>query len=81
VKLTTHLYLVPRSKNAWSYTSTPHYAFMAWWCLVKHRDNFAFYLFTLNEYNFGSYAFNIHVMRRVLGLRMEETASRCGVQL
>jgi hypothetical protein len=24
-------------KNAWSYTSTPHYAFMAW-CLVKHRD-------------------------------------------
>jgi len=23
VKLTTHLYLVPRSKNAWSYTSTP----------------------------------------------------------
>jgi hypothetical protein len=30
---------VPRSKNAWSYTSTPQYAFMAW-CLVKHRDNF-----------------------------------------
>jgi hypothetical protein len=26
-------------KNAWSYTSTPQYAFMAW-CLVKHRDNF-----------------------------------------
>jgi hypothetical protein len=26
-------------KNAWSYTSTPHYIFMAW-CLVKHRDNF-----------------------------------------
>jgi len=23
VKLTTHLHLVPRSKNAWSYTSTP----------------------------------------------------------
>jgi hypothetical protein len=23
VKLTTHLYLEPRSKNAWSYTSTP----------------------------------------------------------
>jgi hypothetical protein len=30
-------------KNAWSYTSTPQYAFMAW-CLVKHRDSF--YLFT-----------------------------------
>jgi hypothetical protein len=25
-------------KNAWSYTSTPQYAFMAW-CLLKHRDN------------------------------------------
>jgi hypothetical protein len=25
--------------NAWSYTSTPQYVFMAW-CLVKHRDNF-----------------------------------------
>jgi hypothetical protein len=34
VKLTTHLHLVPRSKNEWSYTSTPPYAFMAW-CLVK----------------------------------------------
>jgi hypothetical protein len=45
VKLTTHLHLVPRSNNAWSYTSTPQYAFMAW-CLVKHRDNFAF-TFTL----------------------------------
>jgi hypothetical protein len=26
-------------KNAWSYTSTLHYVFMAW-CLVKQRDNF-----------------------------------------
>jgi hypothetical protein len=34
VKLTTHLQLVPRSKNAWSYTSTPQYVFMAW-CSVK----------------------------------------------
>jgi hypothetical protein len=30
-----------RAKNAWSYTSTPQYAFMAW-CLLKHRDNFTF---------------------------------------
>jgi hypothetical protein len=30
-------------KNAWSYTSTPQYVFMAW-CLVKHRDNFTLYL-------------------------------------
>jgi hypothetical protein len=29
-------------KNAWSYTSTPQYFFMAW-CLVKHRDNFTFH--------------------------------------
>jgi hypothetical protein len=28
-------------KNAWSYTSTPQYVFMAW-CLVRHRDNFTF---------------------------------------
>jgi len=28
-------------KNAWSYTSTPQYVFIAW-CLVKHRDNFTF---------------------------------------
>jgi hypothetical protein len=42
VKLTTHLHLVPRSKNEWSYISTPQYVFMAW-CLVKSRDKF--YLF------------------------------------
>jgi hypothetical protein len=41
LKLTIHLHLVPRSQDAWSYTSTPQYAFMAW-CLVKHRDNFTF---------------------------------------
>jgi hypothetical protein len=33
-----------RSKNAWSYTSTPQYALMAW-CLVKKRDNFTFTLY------------------------------------
>jgi hypothetical protein len=26
-------------KNAWRYTSTPQFVFMAW-CLVQHRDNF-----------------------------------------
>jgi hypothetical protein len=30
-------------QNAWSYTSTPQYVFMAW-CLVKHRDDFTFTL-------------------------------------
>jgi hypothetical protein len=41
VKLTTNLHLVQRSKIAWSYTSTPQYAFMVR-CLVKHKDNFTF---------------------------------------
>jgi hypothetical protein len=29
-------------KNAWNYTSTSQYVFMAW-CLVKHSDNFTFF--------------------------------------
>jgi hypothetical protein len=44
VKLTTDLHLVPKSKNAWSYISTPHYAFMAWCSVKKRRDNFTFTL-------------------------------------
>jgi hypothetical protein len=47
VKLTTHLHLVLRSKNAWSCISTPPIRFMAW-CLVKHRDNFTFTLLSLS---------------------------------
>jgi len=43
VKLTIYLHLVPTSKNAWSYISTPQYAFMEG-CLVKYRDNFTFTL-------------------------------------
>jgi hypothetical protein len=31
-------------KNTWSYTFTPQYVFMAW-CLVKHTDNVAFYIY------------------------------------
>jgi hypothetical protein len=38
-------HLVPKSKNAWSYTSALPYVFMAW-CLVKHRDNFTFLSFS-----------------------------------
>jgi hypothetical protein len=34
-------------KNAWGYTSTPQYAFMAW-CSVKHRKTFTFTLPYLN---------------------------------
>jgi hypothetical protein len=47
-----HSSLVPRSKNAWSYTSTPQYVFVAW-CLVKHRGNFYFYLTALNNKTAG----------------------------
>jgi len=42
VKLTTHLHLLPRSENEYSYTSTPQYAFMAWCSVLKNSDNFAF---------------------------------------
>jgi hypothetical protein len=43
-------HLVPISKNAWSYTSTPQYAFMAWCSLKKlHTDNCTFTYFILVE--------------------------------
>jgi hypothetical protein len=32
-------------KNAWSYTSTPQYAFKAWCSVKKHRVNFTFTLY------------------------------------
>jgi hypothetical protein len=36
-------------KNAWSYTSFPQYAFMAWCSVIeKHRDNFTFYCLHVN---------------------------------
>jgi hypothetical protein len=38
-----HLHLVPRSKNEWSYTSTPEYAFMAW-CSIKSQGQLYLYL-------------------------------------
>jgi hypothetical protein len=34
-------------KNAWSYISTPPYILIEW-CLVKHRDNFAYLICGLN---------------------------------
>jgi len=47
VKLTTHLHLVPRSKDKWSYTFTPQYAFMAWGS-VKVPAYLYFFTFTFN---------------------------------
>jgi hypothetical protein len=35
-----HLHLVPRSKNEWSYTPTPQYAFIASCSVKMHRKNF-----------------------------------------
>jgi len=44
VKLTTHIHLVPGSKNAWNYTSAPpirlHGVVLSY--KKKHRDNFTF---------------------------------------
>jgi hypothetical protein len=45
VKLTTHLHLVPRSKNEWSYTSTPPirlHGVVLSYKEKKHRDSFTF---------------------------------------
>jgi hypothetical protein len=47
VKLTIHLYLVPRSRKRRAIPPIPQYVFMAW-CLVKHRENF---YFTCGEYS------------------------------
>jgi hypothetical protein len=41
VKLTTHLYLVPRSRISGAIPPLTLYVFMAR-CLIKHRDNFTF---------------------------------------
>jgi hypothetical protein len=45
MKLTTHLPLVPRSKNEWSYTSTFQYAFMVWCSVKKEAAQVQLYLF------------------------------------
>jgi hypothetical protein len=44
VKLTTHLHLVPRSKNAWNYNFTPQYAFMAWYSVKSTGKTLPVYL-------------------------------------
>jgi hypothetical protein len=38
MKLTTHLHIVPRSKNEWSYTSTPDTPSCPDAQFKKHRD-------------------------------------------
>jgi hypothetical protein len=39
-----HIHLVPRSRNTWSYTSTPQHTFMAW-CSVKKTVEGQIYLY------------------------------------
>jgi hypothetical protein len=46
VKLTTHLHLVPRSKNASIYTSTPQYAFMT--CCLFEAQGQLYFIMHLN---------------------------------
>jgi hypothetical protein len=46
-------------KNAWRYTYTPQYIFMAW-CLVKHMDNFTVFL-RLIETSYPSVSFSISI--------------------
>jgi hypothetical protein len=41
--LTTNFHLMPRLRRIGAIPQLPQYIFMAW-CLVKHRDNFTFYL-------------------------------------
>jgi hypothetical protein len=38
-------HLVPRSKNEWSYTSTPQYAFLAWCSVKKSTGQLYLYLY------------------------------------
>jgi hypothetical protein len=48
-------------KNAWSYTSTPQYPFMAS-CLVKHRNNFIFTL-KISGHLYKSQSFSLFLIR------------------
>jgi len=62
-----------------SYNSIPQCAFMAW-CLVKHRDNFTFYLYLLNnirvEHPFWKVSFFWY---RLLNWRHAPVIPCCGV--
>jgi hypothetical protein len=57
-------------KNAWSYTSTPQYVFMAW-CLVKHRDNFTFnlYLYITVTLSVVAYVYKIIWIRNLEAIK------------
>jgi hypothetical protein len=48
VNATTHLQLVPRSNNAWSYTSTPPIRLHGLVLSLKHGDSFTFTFTTLH---------------------------------
>jgi hypothetical protein len=49
-------------RNAWSYTPIPPYVFMAWY-VVKHRDNFTFYVKIVLSLSF---AYCVHVSKALL---------------
>jgi hypothetical protein len=74
VKLTPHLHLTPRSKNGWSYTSTPQYAFIAW-CSVKAQGRLYLYVTKLLAYlNISVMSPKLRVTYTALSLKWREAA-------
>jgi hypothetical protein len=51
-----HSHLVPRSKNAWRYTSTPQYAFMEWCSLKKSTGTTLPLLYNYDDHD------NLHIV-------------------
>jgi hypothetical protein len=60
VKITTHLHLLPRSKNAWSYISTPQNINSWRGAQLKHRGKFTF---TLDVFTMA--IFSVHFCTRI----------------
>jgi hypothetical protein len=73
---------VPRSKNDWSYTSTPQYTFMAW-CLVKRSTETTLPLSLSPEYKPDTLTViknpcsSFHDLRRCV-ITIKVTRSCCG---
>jgi hypothetical protein len=49
MKLTTHFCLVLRSRKCGAIPPPPHTHTLMTWCLIKHRDNFAFYCYHIQK--------------------------------
>jgi hypothetical protein len=73
MKLTAH-FLVPRLKNAWSYTSTPQCASVAW-CLFDNRGNFSIRLCHMTMKSFLSFSATVMNRLKVRGLHFVRVIS------